>query len=135
MNKVLIVEDEKFLVDVLSDSFKSRGWEVRVAQDGEHARETLKQALPQVVILDLMIPKVDGFEILKQIKSNPVMQAVRVIVYSGLERDEDIKKALRLGADDYFAKTQHPISELVEKAERLLIEGKPGAKPKGASPT
>ena len=75
-----------------------------------------------------------GFEVLKQLKSDPTRKQARVIVLSNLGQDGDIKKALQLGADDYFVKSQHPIEEVIEKIRGLAMTGKPGAEPKSPSP-
>ncbi|MEK7121932.1 MAG: response regulator, partial [Patescibacteria group bacterium] len=71
-----------------------------------------------LVLLDLLMPKKDGFEVLKEVMNNPELKNLPIIVLSNLGGDEDIKKALALGAKDYFVKTQHPMSEIVEKAKK-----------------
>ena len=126
MKKILIAEDEEVLLNVLRDRFKAEGWEVSTARDGEEAIETIKKFRPDVVLLDLLMPKKDGFEVLKEIRSNPVLKTLPIIiVLSNLGSDEDIKKVMALGANDYFVKTQHPMSEIVEKVKKYaLVEEK-----------
>lgn len=119
MKKILIAEDEDVLSNVLKDRFEAEGWEVTVAKDGIEAMEAIKKELKfDLVLLDLLMPKKDGFEVLKEVKSNPELKSLPIIVLSNLGGDDDIKKALVLGANDYFVKTQHPMSEIVEKAKR-----------------
>ncbi len=119
MKKILIAEDEEVLLNVLKDRFEADGWTVIVARDGEEAVEDIKRSPPDLVLLDLVMPKKDGFEVLKEIRNNPEYKNLPIIiVLSNLGSDEDIKKALALGANDYFVKTQHPMSEIVEKVKK-----------------
>ena len=119
MKKILIAEDEEVLLNVLKDRFEAEGWEVTTARDGEEAVESIKKIRPDLVLLDLLMPKKDGFEVLKEIRGDQEFKTLPIIVVlSNLGSDEDIKKALALGANDYFVKTQHPMSEIVEKAKK-----------------
>jgi len=122
MKKILIAEDEDILLNVLKDRFEADGWEVSVAKDGVEAMEAIEKAPKKskfdLVLLDLLMPKKDGFEVLKEVMGNPELKNLPIIVLSNLGGDEDIKKALALGAKDYFVKTQHPMSEIVEKAKK-----------------
>lgn len=121
--KILIVEDEEALSRVLEERFKSEGFEVEVARDGEVAVEMANKILPGVIILDLILPKKMGFEVLKEIKKNPDLEKVPVIVVSNLGEDENIKQALKMGANDYFVKSQHPIEEIIDKVKNYTIQG------------
>lgn len=124
MKKILIAEDEEILLNVLKDRFEADGWEVSLAKDGVEAIEAIKKFLPDLVLLDLVMPKKDGFEVLKEVRTNPEFKTLPIIVVlSNLGSDEDIKKALALGANDYFVKTQHPMSEIVEKAKKYEAGG------------
>ncbi|HEY4474933.1 MAG TPA: response regulator [Candidatus Paceibacterota bacterium] len=119
MKKILVAEDEEVLLNVLKDRFEAEGWEVTTARDGEEAVESIKKTRPDLVLLDLLMPKKDGFEVLKEIRGDQEFKTLPIIVVlSNLGSDEDIKKALALGANDYFVKTQHPMSEIVEKAKK-----------------
>ncbi|MBI2062964.1 MAG: response regulator [Candidatus Yanofskybacteria bacterium] len=124
MKKILIAEDEEVLLNVLKDRFEAEGWTVVIAKDGEETVEAIKQSPPDLVLLDLVMPKKDGFEVLKEIRSNPEYKNLPIfIILSNLGSDEDIKKALALGANDYFVKTQHPMSEIVEKVKKYEAGG------------
>lgn len=122
MNKILIVEDEETLLNVLKDRFESEGWEVETAKDGIEAMDQMEKAskgsMFDLVLLDLLMPKKDGFEVLEEIRDDLELKDLPIIVLSNLGGDEDIKKALALGANDYYVKTQHPMSEIVEKAKK-----------------
>ncbi len=118
MKKILIVEDESVLLNVLNDRFDADGWNVKTAEDGEVAVELINKNKFDLVLLDLMLPKKDGFEVLKEVRENPELRDLPIVVLSNLGADDDIKKALTLGANDYFVKTQHPIGEILEKAKQ-----------------
>lgn len=123
MKKILIAEDEEVLLNVLKDRFEAEGWEVAIAKDGEETIAAIEKTPFDLVLLDLLMPKIDGFEVLKEVKSNPELKDVPIMVLSNLGGDEDIKKAMALGADDYYVKTQHPMSEIVEKAKKYEAGG------------
>lgn len=127
MNKVLIIEDEEFLVQALMDNLTQEGCEVDAAFNGEEAMVRIEKNRPNLILLDLLMPKKDGFFVLEQIKNNPELKTIPVIVLSNLGGDEEIKKALSLGADDYFVKSQHPIQEVIEKVKDYL-EGRKSSK-------
>lgn len=120
MNHVLIVEDEDFLVRALKDNLVSEGYSVSVAMDGEAVFEELKNKKPSLILLDLLLPKKNGFDVLKDIRSNPEWQLIPVVILSNLGEDSEIKRALELGANDYFVKSQHPIQEVIEKVREYL---------------
>ena len=95
MKKILIAEDEEVLLNVLKDRFEAEGWEVTTARDGEEAVESIKKIRPDLVLLDLLMPKKDGFEVLKEIRGDPEFKTLPIIVVlSNLGSDEDIKKAI-----------------------------------------
>lgn len=119
---ILIVEDEEILGKVLKEKFEKKNYSVVIGTDGEAALGLAKKHKPQLIILDLVLPKKDGFEVLKDLKSDFELKHIPVIILSNLDQDEGIKKAFDLGAIDYIIKTQHPVNEIVEKARRALLE-------------
>ena len=123
MKKVLIAEDEEVLMNVLKDRFESEGWKVDVAKDGQEAIDAITKNSHDLLLLDLLMPKKDGFEVLREVRGNPEQKGLHIIVLSNLGGDEDIKKALELGANDYYVKTQHPMSEIVDKAKKYESRG------------
>ena len=122
--KILIVEDEDVLSLVLEEKFKNEGYEIMIAKDGGEAQPKAEKFKPDIILLDLILPKKGGLEVLESLKSNSELKQIPVIVLSNLEGDETIKKALSLGAVDYFVKTQHPIAEIVEKVGLFFTEPK-----------
>lgn len=120
--KIAIVEDESILLKVLEEKFSKANFDVVIAKDGEVAMPVIKKSMPELIILDLILPKKDGFEVLKELKADPELKTIPVVVLSNLGQDEDIKRALQLGAEDYLVKTQHPINEVVDKVKKTLIK-------------
>ncbi len=122
--KILIVEDEAVLSKVLKEKFERSGFESVVASDGEAAIIAARGGKPDVIVLDLVLPKKNGFTVLKEIKEDADIKDIPIVVVSNLGEDSDIKRALTLGATDYFVKSQHPINEIVEKVKSVLTETK-----------
>ena len=120
MISILVVEDEEFLIRALSDNLREEGYDVDVARNGEEALVKVKAKKPNLILLDLLMPKKDGFAVLEDLKKNPDWSLIPVIVLSNLGADHDIKRALQLGANDYFVKAQHPIAEVIEKVKKIL---------------
>jgi DNA-binding response OmpR family regulator len=120
--KILIVEDENTLSFVLEEKFRNGGYEVTIAKDGEEAISLAGKITPDIILLDLILPKKGGLEVLEELKADVKLKSIPVIVLSNLEGDEIIKKALKLGAEDYYVKTQHPIGEILEKVEARLMD-------------
>lgn len=122
--KILIVEDEDVLAKVLQEKFEKEGVKIEVARDGEVVFEVAKKSRPDLIVLDLILPKKHGLEVIKELKGDAELKNIPVFVLSNLDSDQDIKKALSLGAIDYFVKTQHPLKEIVEKVKEHLIASK-----------
>lgn len=122
--KILIVEDENTLSYVLKEKFKNEGYSVVIAEDGEEACVAAHKFLPDVILLDLRLPKKHGLKVLEELKADEELKSIPVLILSNLDGDDDIKKALAGGAEDYFVKTQHPIAEVVEKVDAVLRKSK-----------
>ncbi len=116
---IMIVEDDRFLSFLLKTRLEKDGLTVVQAFDGEAAVQALKTTTPNVVILDLVMPKVTGFEVLKAISISPQMAGVPVIVVSNLAQDSDIEKVRELGAREYFIKVKISVDDLVKHIEEL----------------
>ncbi len=122
--KILIVEDEDILAKVLEEKFEKAKFSAKIAVDGESALGLIKTFKPDIVVLDLMLPKKDGFAVLEEMKSEDEFKRIPVVITSNLSEDENIKKALRIGAEDYFVKSNHPVNEIVEKVKAVLLRSK-----------
>lgn len=115
MNKtILVAEDDKFVVNIYRIKFTEKKFDVMVAMDGVEAIEQVQKKIPDIILLDLLMPKKDGFEVLAELKGNPLWKNIPVVVASNLGQSEDIKKALALGANDYFIKSNVRLDEVVD---------------------
>jgi two-component system alkaline phosphatase synthesis response regulator PhoP len=117
--KILVVDDEIYIVHILDFSLGMEGYEVVTALDGEQALEKVKSEKPDLIVLDIMMPKLDGYEVCKSIKSNSATQNIPVILLSAKGRNVDQKMGFDVGADDYITKPFSP-RKLVERINQLL---------------
>jgi two-component system, OmpR family, alkaline phosphatase synthesis response regulator PhoP len=124
-HRVLVVDDEANILLSLEFLMKKAGYEVRTARDGEEALAEMRKARPDLVLLDVMMPKRNGFDVCEMIRANPEWKDVRVIMLTAKGRDVEREKGLAVGADDYITK---PFStrEVVERVSRWLA-GAPGS--------
>ena len=120
MKKILIVDDEPNIVMTLEYTFKKSNYEVFIARDGQEALDILKTNFPDIIILDIMMPMVDGFATLEQIRKDANLQHTKVMFLSAKNKESDIEKGLALGADAYMTKP-FSIKKVVEKVEKLLL--------------
>ena len=119
MKKILIVDDEPNIVMALEYTFKKSNYEVFIARDGQEALDILKTNYPDVIILDIMMPMVDGFATLEQIRKDDNLQHTKVMFLSAKNKESDIEKGLTLGADAYMTKP-FSIKKVIERVEELL---------------
>lgn len=118
---VLVCDDDDLLLELLRFRLAAKGYEVRVARDGREAIESANAASPDAIVLDAMMPVVDGFEVLRQIREAPHMRHLPVIMLTARKGEKDIVEALKLGASDYLAKPFIP-EELTARLTRLLAK-------------
>jgi len=118
--KILIIEDDRFLRELMSRKLLSLQFDVAVAVDGEEGLEKIKSEMPDVVLLDLILPGINGFEVLENAKKNPVTAKIPVIILSNLGQSEDIEKGLKLGAEDFLVKAHFTPQEIVNKLKSIL---------------
>lgn len=119
-HKILIIEDDDFLRSLAVTKLEKEGFSVAMAADGKAGIDQVANDLPDLIILDLMLPVMDGFAVLEHLKSDESAKAAKVIVFSNLGEDSDIKKCLDMGANDYLIKANFTLDELVEKIKGLL---------------
>jgi len=119
MKKILIVDDEPNIVMSLEYLFKKEGFKVFIARDGEEALATIAKDIPDIVLLDVMMPKVDGYQVIQYLKETDELKNIKVIFLSAKSKAMDIEKGLSLGADKYIAK---PFStkKLVKEVKELV---------------
>lgn len=118
--QILIIEDDRFLSSILKGRLEKEGFQVLQAFDGEEGINILRQGKPDLVLLDLIMPKMSGFEVLQQISTDPELCTVPVMIASNLGQDSDIEKAKNLGAIDYYVKVRTSIDELAQIVKNVM---------------
>lgn len=119
-HNILIVEDDKFLRELISQKLVKEGYNISQAVDGEEGLKKAKEEKPDLVLLDLILPGIDGFEVLARIKEDGEAAKVPVIILSNLGQKEDVEKGLKLGAVDFLVKAHFTPGEIIEKIKRIL---------------
>ena len=122
MKKILFIEDESALQKTFGEILCQEGYEMISALDGEIGLRLAKDKKPDLILLDLVLPKIHGFEVLKQLKTDKETKDIPVIVLTNLEGIGDVDKALGLGATTYLVKAQYGLEEIVEKIKKALGE-------------
>ena len=128
MSKILVAEDDRFLASAYRLKLKKAGHDVKVVSDGEEALAALTPFAPDIMVLDLVMPKKDGFAVLQELRSNEKWNKLPIVVASNLGQSEDIVKATKLGANDYIVKTDLSMKKLLDKIQSL-IDKKTGKQP------
>lgn len=118
--KILFVEDEPNLQKAISEVLVQEGYKVLGAVDGEEGLAVAQKEQPNLILLDLILPKKDGFEVLKELKADPKLKSIPVIVLTNLEGVGDIEKALELGATTYLVKANYKLEDIIGKIKELL---------------
>jgi DNA-binding response OmpR family regulator len=118
--KILIIEDDKFLRKVITQKIVKEGYEIAEAIDGEKGFEVAKAEKPDIILLDLILPGMDGFEVLARLKSDQETVKIPVIILSNLGQKEDAEKGLKMGAVDYLVKAHFTPSEIISRIEGIL---------------
>ena len=117
---ILVIEDDQFLVKVYMSKLKKEGYDVRIAYDGNEGIAEVEKKKPDIILLDLILPGIDGFEVLEKIKADTKLAKVPVIILSNLGQDEDIKRGKKLGVVDYFVKANTSLSAIIQKIEKYI---------------
>jgi len=118
MKKVLLVEDDSFLVDIYTTKLKQAGFSVLTGLDGEEGLKKVKEEKPDLVLLDIVIPVLDGWEFLKRAKK--INKDLKVVILSNLGNKGEVEKGLKLGATEYLIKAHHSPSEVIEHVKKIL---------------
>ncbi len=120
--KILFIEDEPNLQKTMEKILVQEGFEILGALDGEKGLELIKKEKPDLILLDLILPKKDGFEVLKEMKENEELKNIPVIVLTNLEGMGDVEKALSLGATTYLIKANYELGDVVKRIKQILGE-------------
>jgi len=122
MKTILFIEDESALQKTIGEVLGQEGYEMTSALDGEIGLKLAKEQKPDLILLDLILPKINGFDVLKQLKADKEIKEIPVIVLTNLEGIEDVDRVLSLGATTYLVKTQYEIEEVLGKIKKALNE-------------
>lgn len=118
--KILLVEDDDALANVYTVRLESEGFEIQRVSNGEEALSNALEFKPDLILLDVMMPKVDGFEVLDILRNTPQTANIKIIVLTALSQESDRERASSLGADDYLVKSQVVIADVVDKVRQHL---------------
>jgi DNA-binding response OmpR family regulator len=129
--KILIIEDDPMIQKVYHDKLALEGYDVDLASDGEEGMNKALNSKPDLVLLDLVLPKINGFSVLSELRKNPKTQRTPIIILSNRGREDEIEKGLKLGADDYIVKVFATPTHVVERIQKYL--SRRTARPYGAA--
>lgn len=118
--KILLVEDDVFVSDVYQTKLKQEGFEVISAENGSEAMKKLEAIIPDIILLDIIMPYMDGKEVLARLKESEKWKNIPVIILTNLSQRDDVEEILQKGADDYLIKSHFTPSEVVEKIKAVL---------------
>ncbi|MBN1325388.1 response regulator [Candidatus Falkowbacteria bacterium] len=122
--KILLIEDDTFLVEMYMTKFELEGFSVISAEDGQKGLEMVKKENPDIILLDILMPKMDGFAVLDALKKDKATANIPVVLLTNLGQKEDVKKGFEKGAVGYLIKAHFMPSEVVDKIKKILKESK-----------
>lgn len=120
MKNILLVEDDPFLIDIYSTKLKEAGFEVEVVSAGEKVLDKVLEKQFDLLVLDIVLPQMDGWEILRKIKEKAKLKSLPIIILSNLGQKEEVEKGLRLGATKYLIKAHYTPSEVVSEIKKII---------------
>lgn len=120
MKSILLVEDDKFLIEIYTTKFKQAGFSIWIAEDGEECLRKLKEEMPDILLLDIVLPSLNGWEILRKIREDARLKNIKVVILSNLGEKQEIEKGIKLGAARYLVKAHYTPSEVVEEVKKIL---------------
>jgi DNA-binding response OmpR family regulator len=123
MTKIVVADDDRMFRKAAETTLRRQGYAVTTASDGEEALQLIRAERPDIIVLDLIMPKLQGFDVLQVLKQDSLTAAIPVIVLSSLTQEQDKQEALDLGAVAYFNKTTFSLGELVKQVETTLTKG------------
>lgn len=121
--KILIIEDDRYISKMYQLKLSLEGYDVQVAENGREGVDKVKEFMPNIVLLDILMPELDGFEVLKIVKGDEATKDIPVLIMSNLGQEDHVEKGMKLGAIGYIVKSQYTPSKVVEKI-KSVIDGK-----------
>lgn len=122
--KILLIEDDSFMVEMYTTKFELEGFEVVAAEDGRKGLDMVKKVKPDIILLDILMPDMDGWDVLKTLKKDKLLADIPVIMLTNLGQKDDVKKGFEMGAVGYLIKAHFMPSEVVDKIKKILKEHK-----------
>ncbi len=120
MKNVLLVEDDPFLIEIYTTKLKESGYNADVAIDGEECFKKIGESMPDLMLLDIVLPDVDGWEILRKIKGDDKLKNIKIFILSNLGQKEEVEKGIKLGAIKFLIKSHYTPSEVIEEIKKTL---------------
>jgi CheY-like chemotaxis protein len=118
--RILLVEDEEIMINLLEKKLKREGYEVSIAKDGEKGLEKIREEKPDLILLDIILPKMNGFEVMERMKEDEELSKIPVIVISNSGQPVELDRAKKLGAKDWLIKTEFDPEEVVQKVKKQI---------------
>ncbi|OGZ21846.1 MAG: hypothetical protein A3F95_02505 [Candidatus Nealsonbacteria bacterium RIFCSPLOWO2_12_FULL_39_31] len=120
MFSILLIEDDEFIIDIYANKLEKEGFSVAVAKDGQDALLKIKEKIFDLVLLDIVLPKFDGWQILMEIKKDERLKKTKVVILSNLGQKDEVEKGVNLGAAKYLIKANYSPSEMVKEIKKIL---------------
>jgi len=120
MKSILLVEDDPYITDIYSIKLKEAGFLIDVAVVGQDCLRKIEEKIPDLLLLDIVLPDIDGWEILRKIQNNDKLKNLKVVVLSNLGQKEEVEKAIKLGATKYLIKARYTPSEVVKEIKKII---------------
>jgi len=120
MKKILIVEDEEIMIDLLQRKLTREGYEVSVTRDGDEGLKAMREVKPDLILLDIIMPKMGGFEVMEEMNKDPELKRIPIIIVSNSGQPVELDNAQKLGAKDWLIKTEFDPQEVIEKVIKLI---------------
>ncbi|PIV10421.1 MAG: response regulator [Candidatus Portnoybacteria bacterium CG03_land_8_20_14_0_80_41_10] len=130
MKKILIIEDDPFLNEMYATKFSQSGFQVELAVDGQEGLKKIRTIKPNLILLDIVLPKMDGFEVLKEVKKDAQLNKIPIVLLTNLGQKKEVEKGLSLGADEYIIKAHFTPTAVVAKVKEILEESWPRTRPR-----
>jgi len=120
--KILLIEDEQIIIDLLQRKLTEEGYEVHVAKDGEAGLKAMREISPDLILLDIIMPKMGGLEVMEEMQKDPDLKKISVIVVSNSGQPVELDRAQKLGAKDWLIKTEFDPQEVIDKVNNQLAD-------------
>jgi len=120
MKKILLIEDEEIMINLLQKKLTQEGYEVAVARDGQEGLKAMKEAMPDLILLDVIMPKMGGFEVMEEMQKDEALKSIPVIIVSNSGQPVELDQAKKLGAKDWLIKTEFDPQEVIDKVVKQI---------------